>query len=206
MNSENQNNINENNLRNTQDLIGYPRNPGQPEPNSIWNSDVQVVQNIFTTEEINRIMSSALTARVVTYKEIFSQRQHKFDLDEELAQKVISITENLSGTKNLEILGCSYAVYQNIRTENGPAHRPTLPEHFDVNMGGPRITLDVQMASNIDWAIIVEDKSYILEDNQAILFSGTNQRHKRELKMFDDDQYMHMLFLHFGVKQEGETN
>jgi hypothetical protein len=205
MNNENHNSVNKNNLGNTQDLVGYPRNPGQPEPNSIWNSDVQVVENIFTQEETHKIMASALTARKVTFKEIFSQRQHKFDLDEDLSKKVIELTENLSGTKNLEILGCSYAVYQNVKTENAPVRRPTLTEHFDVNMGGPRITLDVQVASNIDWAIVVEGQPYILKDNQAILFSGTNQKHKRELKLFRDDQYMHMLFLHFGVKQERET-
>jgi hypothetical protein len=175
---------------------------GTPEENSIWNKEVEIVDNVFTESEIIEIMTAALDTRKVTYKEVFSQRLHRIILPKEIQKKIIKTAENISGKNNLKIYGQSYAVYQNVRSETDPVKRPSLGEHYDTNMGGPRITFDIQMASNIDWPISVEGKTYSIKDNQAIMFSGTNQKHKREFKEFEDSQYLHMLFIHLGESEE----
>jgi hypothetical protein len=172
---------------------------GEPEKENIFHGENQIVDNFFTQSEIIKIMSDSLDTRNVEYKERLSQRNHIIYLDGELRDKVTKKAEELSGTTGLNLVGSSYAVYQNIRTTTAPVRRPRLQEHYDTNMGGPMVTIDVQMASNIDWPLLVDGKEYTLKDGQALLFSGTNQLHGRPEIIFKDEDYIHLLFLHFGL-------
>ena len=172
---------------------------GEPEKENIFHGENQIVDNFFTQSEIIKIMSDSLDTRNVEYKERLSQRNHIIYLDGKLRDKVTKKAEELSGTTGLNLVGSSYAVYQNIRTTTAPVRRPRLQEHYDTNMGGPMVTIDVQMASNIDWPLLVDGKEYTLKDGQALLFSGTNQLHGRPEIIFKDEDYIHLLFLHFGL-------
>lgn len=53
---------------------------------------------------------------------------------------------------------------------------------------------DIQLESNIDWGIIVEGKQFNLLNNQALVFSGTQQMHWRENKKLPDGSEVLMMF------------
>lgn len=53
---------------------------------------------------------------------------------------------------------------------------------------------DIQLKTNEDWGIVVEGKTFNLVDNQAILFSGTQQMHWRENKQLSDNAQIFMIF------------
>ena len=57
--------------------------------------------------------------------------------------------------------------------------------------------VDLQLKSNQDWGIVVEGKQFNLKDNQALIFSGTNQMHWREKKVLPAGTEIVMLFAWF---------
>lgn len=57
--------------------------------------------------------------------------------------------------------------------------------------------MDVQLKTNEDWGLVVEGKQFNLKDNQALIFSGTNQMHWREKKVLPAGTEIVMLFAWF---------
>ena len=59
-----------------------------------------------------------------------------------------------------------------------------------------RITFDIQVHADQDWGLVVEDKSYFLKDNQALVFAGTQQTHWREITKILPGNKIDMIFCH----------
>jgi hypothetical protein len=57
--------------------------------------------------------------------------------------------------------------------------------------------MDLQLKSNQDWGLVVEGEQFNLKDNQALIFSGTNQIHWREGKNLPANTDIIMLFCWF---------
>ena len=72
---------------------------------------------------------------------------------------------------------------------------PKLFPHYD-HFEESRVTFDVQINSNIVWPIVVEGKEYILNNNEALIFSGTDQIHWRTRKRLTNEDKVDMLFVH----------
>jgi hypothetical protein len=66
--------------------------------------------------------------------------------------------------------------------------------------------LDIQLKTNEDWGIIVEGKQYNINDNDALLFSGTQQMHWRERKNLSKESEIYMLFCWLKHKAEKTLN
>ena len=78
-------------------------------------------------------------------------------------------------------------------------YEPKLFPHFDTHeRDGQRITLDIQLNATTPWAVVVENESFNLENNDGLVFSGTQQVHWRENKKLLDTDEVDMLFVHFG--------
>jgi len=75
--------------------------------------------------------------------------------------------------------------------------KPKLFPHYDDTFEDPRLTVDIQLRASKPWAIVVEGRPYVLENNQALTFSGTHQIHWREKTVFESDDYVDMIFCHF---------
>jgi hypothetical protein len=58
------------------------------------------------------------------------------------------------------------------------------------------VTFDIQLRTSEPWALVVEEDVYNLQDNQALVFSGTQQIHWREDKQIADDAEIDMIFCH----------
>lgn len=72
---------------------------------------------------------------------------------------------------------------------------PKLFPHYD-HFQESRVTFDVQINSNIVWPIVVEGREYVLNNNEAIIFSGTDQIHWRTRKRLTNVDKVDMLFVH----------
>ena len=59
-----------------------------------------------------------------------------------------------------------------------------------------RITFDIQVHADQEWGLVVEDKSYFLKDNQALVFAGTQQTHWREITKILPGNKIDMIFCH----------
>ena len=162
----------------------------------IVNIDNKIIKNIFSGGEINAIHTQSLSSENIVFNESMGQRLYMLNLPEEIKQRVTDIAKIHSGIDSLVLDEASYCVYMSYFFD-GKMTTPKLIPHIDENMGGKRITLDVQIVSNTTWPINVSDKEYTLQDNEAILFAGTDQIHGRPHKSFQYKEYLHMLFLHF---------
>jgi hypothetical protein len=82
---------------------------------------------------------------------------------------------------------------------------PRLPPHTDFNFKEPRLTFDVQLDANIKWPILTENKTFLLENNSASVFSGTNEIHWRAKQEFNKNDYLDILLCQLSEKSDNET-
>jgi hypothetical protein len=67
------------------------------------------------------------------------------------------------------------------------------PPHRDIS--DCQWTLDLCVNQDQEWPIHVEDKSFILKENEALIYSGTDQLHWRE--RIHPNGHCHLVFFHF---------
>ncbi len=69
---------------------------------------------------------------------------------------------------------------------------PVLRPHTDTQpvFPGPKLSVSVQLKKNIDWKINAEDQSFLLEEGDAIIFSGTHQVHWRDPIEFKEGDFL----------------
>jgi len=155
-----------------------------------------IVKQVLTDEEIEQIYSKVQDAHNSYLMELFTQNISDFRLPEKIADKIIAYAENISGVNNLEISEYQFSRYKNTVKEDGSLGKPILPPHHDDTFKEPRFTFDYQIGGNTTWPIIVEDKVFELQNNEALTFSGTHQIHWRKKKTFADNEYIDMVFIH----------
>lgn len=149
--------------------------------------------NIFTDQEIKQIYSSIdlQSNKNTATVSIYGQKVWHTSLPKNIIEKVthqMSIIHN----QNFKLEAMSFARYSKEYSDI-----PILTPHYDNTFKEPRVTLDVQLRSNISWDIVVEGIKLKLQDNEAAAFSGTHQIHWREPIEFQDGDFVEMLFCHF---------
>lgn len=127
--------------------------------------------------------------------DIYAQKVWFVDIPQSVKDLVTSKMSHIHN-QILKLEEISFARYSN---EYGDY--PILTPHYDNTFKQPRVTLDIQLRSNIDWPIVVEGKSFTLKDRQALTFSGTHQIHWRENIELKDGDFIEMLFCHFSLQE-----
>jgi hypothetical protein len=79
---------------------------------------------------------------------------------------------------------------------------PNLGPHLDEH--DTNFTIDYQLESNTSWSVVVEGKEYDLSDNDAAVFSPSEQVHWRNPKRFADGEYVDMILFYFTVKSNSK--
>lgn len=157
----------------------------------------KVFDNFFTEEEINSLYTYINNSNVeVNIQEHLGYKWWPCGIPENLSKKITEFVKENFGM-DLELTEVCLARY-----ELNEVVKPNLFPHLD-NFDSGRITIDIQIKSNINWAIVVEGNRFVLKDNQALSFAGTHQVHWREKLDFKDGDFVEMLFCHFTVP---ETN
>lgn len=163
----------------------------------IGNLKNQIVKNIFTKEEMELIydhINSAPDSAMHLHPKL-GHKAFMWGMPQSIQDKVVEVAQQYSAVplKLTEVSAARYA--------NGYIDPPNLYPHIDF-FETPRFTFDIQLKSTRNWPIIVEGEEFVLRDNEAIIFSGTNQLHWREKTTFKDDDIVDMLFCHLSEDSE----
>ena len=77
---------------------------------------------------------------------------------------------------------------------------PKLLPHID--NANTDFTIDYQLQSNINWNINIENEQFLLKDNDALIFASSDLTHWRDQKIFEDKDYLDIVFFHFVNKDK----
>jgi hypothetical protein len=161
-----------------------------------------VVQNVLTDSELGDLLSSIKNPYNKYVMSMFVQQISDFKMPEKIEQKIISHVEKITGLSGFEM------EYQFSRYElldiNGKTEVPSLRPHFD-RFSEPRFTFDYQLDSNVSWPIYVEGTEFVLNNNEALTFSGTHQVHWRPSRDFVPGEFIEMIFCHLYLKDSKDT-
>lgn len=153
-----------------------------------------VVSDVLTQNEIEEIYSSVNLSNRALLVKIHAQNVYDFALSPGIASKIIDYCEQLSGVNGLEIAEYQFARYENTKDDEATL-KPKLTIHSD-NFKEPRFTFDYQIGGNTTWPLVVDGKAFELQNNEALSFSGTHQVHWRSPKVFEEGEYVDMVFFH----------
>jgi len=78
---------------------------------------------------------------------------------------------------------------------NSKYGKPQLPPHWDGDSND--LIINYQFASNTSWDIGIDFDVYKMEDNSAIIFNPNEKTHWRPHKIFNDGEYVKMIFFRF---------
>lgn len=157
-----------------------------------------IINDIFTTNEINQIYEFIKTVDSTHVSTLLGQKIYHAGLPSNILDKV---------TKTMNDV-LDYSVYLTehsfVSYTNETGYVPKLFPHFDEVFPKPRITLDVQLGGNFEWPLFVKGKEFVLNNNEGLVFSGTNQIHWRKDQKILDGQQLDMIFFHFSSDQYAE--
>lgn len=160
-----------------------------------------IIDNIFTDSEIEDIYKHVETAgdrkRFLDY---YSQTAYFNWLPQHIVDTIVAKAQATIDTP-IMLRELSFARYEK-QSDDIPVQ---LTPHRDETFREPRLTVDIQIKSNIDWLISVEGREYQLKDNQALTFAGTHQVHWRPKRSFKDGEFLDMIFAHFSAKDYTEN-
>lgn len=158
-----------------------------------------IIKNVLEDKEIKEIFDIVSTTDNKTFQENLSYHSWHIKLPDYIENKFLMHAEKISGSK-LKLLEYNFSRYEKVEYNN-KTYYPLLFPHTDEAFNGPRVTLDYQIRSNIEWAIVVDDweniKEYSLMDNEILTFSGTHQIHWRPKRDFNHGDFLDAIFLHF---------
>ena len=172
------------------------------------NLENKVVKFVLTNDERYRLYKSIAAASGKTLLREISQQMTPFRPDADILEKFTKIMREETGEDFLLADMC-FARYELVYGPHGEKYNPQLNLHNDSTFKDPRIVLDYQVSSNIDWELIIQKKGedkpteYLLKDNDLLIFSGTDQLHGRVPREFKPGEYVDLLFMHFSKTGEG---
>lgn len=157
-----------------------------------------IIDKPFDLETVDRIKSIIADSDRHEYQEAYSQRITNFRLPDDISKRIVELVEDAIEESGLELLEYQFARYT---VSEQDTNLPNLKPHFDDVFPSQRFTFDYQLDGNTTWPLVVEDKEFELQNNQALMFSGTNQIHWRTHKEFGPGEYVDMIFCHLGRKE-----
>lgn len=156
-----------------------------------------IINKIFTEDEIIHFYELLENSNKdqMYISNAWGQKSWTLDISQNIIDKISNIIKNIYGDDwYLEIPRVA-------RYDNSMNCNPYLDPHID-NFLDHRITLDIQLKSNIDWPITVDGTEFLLKDNDGLVFSGTKNVHWRPNRIFKDGEFVDLLFCHFRNKNQ----
>jgi len=165
--------------------------------NMLENLENIVVKDILSTKDIEDVfyyVDNTKQCSPEVHPEI-GYSWHPCGVPQNIHNKIESYVQKniLKDARLTEICVARYRFSENMN--------PILLPHMD-NFSSSKLTVDIQLKSNTDWALLVKGKRFVLADGEALIFAGTHQPHWREPKQFNEGDYVEMLFCHFTVDAE----
>jgi hypothetical protein len=148
----------------------------------------EIKKNIFSKEEFD-ILKNTLKEKVITEGGEYDDLGRKIfspQIVHEYAEKLLPFAREFFKS---DTLLHSYSLFAEYSNKN-----ITLPKHKDGN--ACTYTIDLVVYQDKPWGIWIEGKEYLLNENEAVLFWGTEQEHWRET-VEDNDGVVGAVFFHY---------
>jgi hypothetical protein len=167
-----------------------------------------IFKNFFTSDEektlrdlieTNRLLEPGSSRFAPMIIEPMSRSQIEFVIPENIKQKLLTLAKQFVDDPDLELTHYQYLDYFG---KYGKGNSPNLPPHLDVENYYTKVSIDYQMYSNIDWAIVVEDQSFIIKDNEVLVFEAADRIHWRDPIILKEDDRCEVIVFHFSNKFE----
>jgi hypothetical protein len=145
------------------------------------NSDFQELKGILESKNIKEI----------AYTKQMNKWEDSVDIPQIFFDKAIKKTQDLLGTKDIELGYYLYAHHQ--ITEEG--RKPFLQVHLDWSPGSYMV--DLHIGGNRDWGFVAHDKEFITKPNNAIIVQPELDFHYRpDWNSDDPNENYKVLFFH----------
>lgn len=159
----------------------------------------KIINDALSEQDIKDIYKHVKASNQIRILEIYNQEIVDFMMPETIKNKIVELAEEAFEVRGLELIAYQFARYENRVLEDGTKLVPVLYPHFDT-FEEKKYTFDLQLDTNTYWDIVVEDEQFSLDNNQALTFSGTHDIHWRVPKVFEDGEFVEMLFCHLNMK------
>lgn len=171
------------------------------------NLNTGIFKNFFTPDEEQRLRDLVETNRQLPENsskyapmiiENMSRMQIQFDIPKDIEEKLLKLAKSFID----EDLVLSHFQYLDYYGKYGNGNSPKLPPHLDVENYYTKISIDYQMKSNIDWAIVVENEKYILQDNEVLAFEAGERIHWRDPIILKENDRCEVIVFHFSNRED----
>lgn len=152
----------------------------------------EIVDNILSKEDYNRLISNIVNPKNYNYDNTFSRYaigEVGLPILKELSEKLVITAREIFNSKTLLPTYALFAHYE------GQNPEPSLFKHKDDN--ACTYTLDMCVYQKQPWDLWVDDRPYTLFPNQALAYYGNDQFHWREKFPDPENNYVGMIFFHF---------
>lgn len=167
-----------------------------------------IFKNFFTTEEekilrdlveTNRLLPPGTSRYAPMTIEQMSRVQIEFDVPKNILNKLLDLAKKFVDDPDLELTHYQYLDYYG---KYGNGNSPMLPPHLDVENYYTKVSIDYQMRSNIDWAVVVEGEKFFLKDNEVLVFEAAERIHWRDPIILGEDDRCEVIVFHFSNKYD----
>lgn len=167
-----------------------------------------IVKNFFTEEEekalrdlveANRALTPGASRYAPMTIESMSRVQIEFDAPENIIKKLKSLALEYVDDPDLELTHYQYLDYYG---KYGNGNSPMLPPHLDTENYYTKVSIDYQMSSNIDWAVVVEGQKFFLRNNEVLVFEAAERIHWRDPIILKENDRCEVIVFHFSNKYE----
>lgn len=161
-------------------------------PISNEDFDVLVADEVLLPDQIDHIYNiiNSTPESKTELKEWAGHKVWHVRLGKDFEDRVTQVARKYLGDGVVLNLDYSFARYS---PEYG--FECKLFPHYDTRPS-QRITFDIQISADEEWGIVVENEEYQLRNNQALVFSGTQQIHWRSKKKLKASSKIDMIFCH----------
>jgi hypothetical protein len=166
-----------------------------------------IVKNFFTPQEelllryiveANRALEPNSSRYAPMTIESMSRVQIEFDAPQNIVEKLKLLALEYVDDQDLELTHYQYLDYG----KYGNGNSPMLPPHLDVENYYTKVSIDYQMRSNIDWAVVVEGQKFFLKDNEVLVFEAAERIHWRDPIILKENDRCEVIVFHFSNKHE----
>lgn len=148
------------------------------------------INNVFTRKELDGIKSAIdNSGTALVQPELGRININGFNFDLDITEKVVALIGRSFG---FDIMQSASPMCVEYSSRHG---LPNLPPHFDGDDND--LIFNFQLESNTSWDIGVGGDTHPMEDNSAIVFNANTSPHWRPHKVFQEGEYVKMIFIRF---------
>ena len=149
-----------------------------------------VLSDVLSVNQIAKIKDEVSDYRKLVFDDWFSRYTLHSSSSKNLESVFNEILPLARKTFNSKTLLPTYALFSHYEGKNARLHK-----HIDDN--ACTYTVDLCLYQKTPWGLWVENKEYVLEENQALAYYGNDQLHWRQQFPDKENNQVAMIFFHF---------